>query len=208
MDKDILADRASQDYVVSEDTYLKGLLDISEYLYTDLIGLLKNEDRCFGIVKSYIHSMRVAYNVINENTDLEECDLFDRILYLFKPVILNEFRRLKNKHLSPADCAITMLHKLLLIISEHEDFEFKSEVRTISKIIGKLWTNIRNKVKEDALYYFSDSIRTYMGRGLVGKYPLSQISLERKDSKNPILKNPGVRVKNDSDSKIIEINLM
>jgi hypothetical protein len=210
MEKDnILTDRVSQDYSISETSYITGVVEITEYLFIELIDLLKTEDRCFGIVKSYINSMKGAYEKVCESLSDEDIDISDRILYLYKPLILKEFARLKNRRLSPADSAITLIHRLLDIISNIDsEYEFKSELGTLEKVIGKLWDNIRNKSKNDSLYYFSDILRTNMSKGLIGKFTLSHISLKEEVREKQLLKNPGVRVKQDSENKIIEINLM
>jgi hypothetical protein len=210
MEKDnILTDRVSQDYSISETSYITGVVEITEYLFIELIDLLKTEDRCFGIVKSYINSMKGAYEKVCESLSDEDIDISDRILYLYKPLILKEFARLKNRRLSPADSAITLIHRLLDIISNIDsEYEFKSELGTLEKVIGKLWDNIRNKSKNDSLYYFSDILRTNMSKGLIGKFTLSHISLKEEVREKQLLKNPGVRVKQDSEKKIIEINLM
>jgi hypothetical protein len=210
MEKDnILTDRVSQDYSISETSYITGVVEITEYLFIELIDLLKTEDRCFGIVKSYINSMKGAYEKVCESLSDEDIDISDRILYLYKPLILKEFARLKNRRLSPADSAITLIHRLLDIISNIDsEYEFKSELGTLEKVIGKLWDNIRNKSKNDSLYYFSDILRTNMSKGLIGKFTLSHISLKEEIREKQLLKNPGVRVKQDSENKIIEINLM
>ena len=210
MEKDnILTDRVSQDYSISETSYITGVVEITEYLFIELIDLLKTEDRCFGIVKSYINSMKGAYEKVCESLSEEDIDISDRILYLYKPLILKEFARLKNRRLSPADSAITLIHRLLDIISNIDsEYEFKSELGTLERVIGKLWDNIRNKSKNDSLYYFSDILRTNMSKGLIGKFTLSHISLKEEVREKQLLKNPGVRVKQDSENKIIEINLM
>lgn len=207
--ENILTNRVSPEYVVSKSLYMTGIIDMTEYLFIDLIDLLKAEDRCFGIVKSYIHSMRDAYHKIGVNIDEEDADIFDRMLFLYKPIILKEFDRLKQKRLSPADATITMIHKMLsIVLDQPGEYEYKSELKTLDKVISNLWNNIKNRSKNDALYYFSDLLRTYMEKGSIGRFPLSHINLKEVKEKNPALRNPGIRIKEDSDTKITEINLM
>ena len=46
MEKDnILTDRVSQDYSISETSYITGVVEITEYLFIELIDLLKTEDK-------------------------------------------------------------------------------------------------------------------------------------------------------------------
>jgi hypothetical protein len=209
MEKDnILENRTSPDYIIEDPAfYAAGILDITEFLFVEMIDLLKLEDRCFGIVKSYIHSIRGAYSKVNQQVAEEDIEIYDRLLFLYKPLIIREFKRLKNKHLSPADACITILHRLLDIISDVPNFEFKAEHKTIKKVIGKLWDNIRNNAKKDPLYHFSELIRDGMKDGIVGKYPLAQINLKDVDRVNPVLKNPGERMK-EENNKVMEIKLV
>ena len=203
--QNILTNRISPDWVVGETTYVAGLLDVVEFLFVELEDLLKKEDRYFGIVKSYTSSIREAYSRINSKVEEEDIDIFGRILFLYKPLIIKEFRRLKGRRLSPADACITIIHKLLEIISE---YEIGGEVKTVSKVIGKLWDNIRNTAKNDSLYYFSDLIKSTMKKGEVGKYPSSQLVLRAEEQEKTALENPGERISEDSGTKVMEINLI
>lgn len=186
--------------------YLVGLFDVMGKLFNELVNLLKIEDRAFGVMKEYI---RICNDAFTLNTTDEERDIYNRILFLLKPVFIKEFKRLTKRHLTPADAVITILHRSLEIIEEllDEDSPILEELGKTKEVIDKVWDNIRNRAKKDAMYFYSDLIKTIIEDGIVGKYPLSSISFAEEQKKEP-LRNPGVRFKEESPGKIIEINLL
>lgn len=202
-----VSNRISPDFLVSKETYLSGLFDIQRRLFNELVVLLRLEDRAFGIMKEYIRICSEAF--IGEDTTEEEQEIYDRILFLLKPVFLKEFKRLTKRRLSPADAVITIMHKSLDIILEmlEEESPVRKNVLLVKDIVDRVWENIKNRTKKDAMYYYSDLIKTLMGEGVIGKYPLSSITFRDEQKKEP-LKNPGVRFKEESPGKIIEINLL
>lgn len=194
------------DFLISKEMYLVGLFDVTGRLFKELVNLLKIEDRAFGIMKEYIRTCNEAFTL--ETTE-EERDAYDRILFLLKPVFLKEFKRLTRRRLSPADAVITIIHRTLEILREllDEDSVIVENVETAREVIDKVWNNIKNRTKKDAMYYYSDLIKTIIEDGVVGKYPLSSITFREEQKKEP-LRNPGVRFKKESPGKVIEINLM
>lgn len=194
------------DFLISKEMYLVGLFDVTGRLFKELVNLLKIEDRAFGIMKEYIRTCNEAFT---QETTEEERDAYDRILFLLKPVFLKEFKRLTRRRLSPADAVITIIHRTLEILGEllDEDSVIVENVETVKEVIDKVWNNIKNRTKKDAMYYYSDLIKTIIEDGVVGKYPLSSITFREEQKKEP-LRNPGVRFKKESPGKVIEINLM
>lgn len=171
-------------YLKDELDHIRGLVDITEFLFVELIKLLEIEDRCFGIVKDFIARVRSAYSVINEEVTDKEMETFDRILFLYKPLILKEYLRLKKKHLSPADSCITLIHKLLGIIFEYKDFKYLDQISEIKSVIDRLWGNIRNRSKNDPLFFFSNIVRDQIKLKSIGKFELSRITLMFSDINN------------------------
>lgn len=161
---------------VDLNTYTAGLLDVVDFMICDMVGFLKEEGRYLGVVKSYINSIREAYDKINKDgVDEDTIDTYDKILYLLKNALLRTFRRLNKKGLSKADCIICMVHKILGILKETPDFTYYRELRTIDKIITKLFDNIRHRAKNDAMFFLADLIRECMKNKYLGKFAQGKI---------------------------------
>lgn len=203
-----ISQRAGKE-VVDEVTFALGLLDIVDFLFVDMQQLLKEEDRCFGIVKSYIHSISEAYSKINKDVDEETTVIYGKILYLFKPILRKEYKRLVERHLSPADADICIIRKLLSIIEEVPEFTYKKEVKTIKKVIDKLWENIRNRSKKDNFYNLANLIKTYMTSGVIGKHSLDQFTLKVEERPKELFTGNPTRLLSEGTKgkKIMEVEL-
>jgi hypothetical protein len=118
---------------------------------------------------------------------------------------VREFSRLKRKRLSEGDCVILIIRRLLLIIEECHEYSHKKELKTILKIINKLFNNIRNKGKKDVMYNFSNQVKILKNSGNVGKYTLDKLDLTQiiKD-KSPI-EGDGLKVDLGSENNIIDL---
>jgi len=202
-----LSQRIQKGTTVGEVVYTDSLLDIIDFLFTDLIVLLKEENRCFGIVKSYIHSIYTAYEKIHADTDEDSIETYGRILFLFKPLLKREFNRLVDKRLSPADADICIIRKILGIIDEVEDYHFKREVGTIKKIIDKLWENIRNRAKKDSLFVLASTVRNHKLTGSIGRHSLDRFTLKEEEKPKELLSGDPTRMCMESDNKILEIKM-
>lgn len=189
---------------VSEDLYIGGLLDVVSYLCSELSDFLIEENRYLGITKSYMHSINSTFGKIYKESTEEEIDIYEKILFLYKPLIIKEFNRLKSKKLSPGDSVIIIIRKILEIISGHE-FKYNKELRTLRKIIKNFFDNIKNKNKKDPLYNLSNIIKTYMNRGVIGKYNLDHISLSNLNVEKEELKGSGIRINEETESKVTEV---
>lgn len=200
--------RIAEDIQVPEDMYLEGLLDMTEFLFNELTQFLENENRYIGVTKSYIHTVKLTIEKINQSVRPEDIEIYGRILYLYKPFLKKEFKRLRNKKLTAGDSVIVIINRILNIIFQEkkQDFRFHREVRTLRKIIFKFFENIRNKKKEDPLYSLSNAIKEYKDSGTVGKYPLDVFSFIDNQYTKEELKDPGERLEEESDSKINEIS--
>ena len=138
---------------VAPKVYASGLTRLAEYMLVDLNDLLEKEGRRFGIVISYLDSI---YQECQKMTLDNDDDTSERIIYLFKPLIIAEHKRLTKKHLSKADSVITLLRKLLEIIQSVTDFPYTKEIenwstsiicRRLSQISWRkaLWGNMEQK---------------------------------------------------------------
>ena len=197
--------RVLPNVTVSEEVYIGGLVDITSFLCSELTQFLIEEDRYFGMVKSYMKSLNIAISIIERDVTEEDIDIFSKILFLYKPLILKEFNRLKSKSLTNGDAVIVLIKKILDIIFGHE-YKHNKEVRTVRKIINKLFDNIKNKKKNDPLYYFANTIKIYMASGSIGKFNLDQITLVPVKVEKEELVGTGIRIDEESDSKIKEVS--
>lgn len=202
-----LEKRVDKDIRVSKDSYLEALLDISSFLCSELEIFLVEEERYLGITKSYIHSIKDSYNRMNVKVSEPDIETYGRLLYLFKPLLKKEFRRLRSKKLSSGDSVIVMTNKILDIIftEKSQRFRFTKELRTIRKVISKFYENIRNPKKKDPMYVLSNTIKLYMEDGQIGKFPLDQFSLTEIGEQKVELQTPGERIK-EEDGKLGEVS--
>lgn len=192
---------------ISEDLFSSGLIDVTDFLCISLKNFLEKENRFIGIVKSYINSMNSAYERFNSDLCDEDSEIYGRILYLIKPIIIKEFHRLRNKKLSEGDCVILIIRKILNIVLENLEYSHKKEAKTLLKIINCMYDNIRNRGKKDSMYIFSNSIKNLKQSGSVGKYSIDQLELSSDREEKIIYQGNGLLIENDSESKISEKNL-
>lgn len=200
-----LEKRINPDIQVPEEIYITGLIDVSSFLFSELEVFLEDEGRYFGITKSYIHSINQALGKIYSDTTEEDADIYEKILFLYKPILLREFKRLTGKRLSPGDAVIVIVKKILEICSSHEGYKHGKELRTMKKIITKFFDNIKNNRKKDSLYLLSSVIKTYMEAGVIGKFNLSQLDLKELDAPKVIMTGSGIRMDEESENKVGEI---
>ncbi len=190
---------------VPVDQYSVGLLNMVDFLIVELEKFLERENRLKGIVKIYLNNLNTAFQKIYVGRTIQDTEVFCKILYLFKPLLVGEFKRLTKKRLSRADTVITIARKIVLIILEQKDFRYRAEAGTIEKVLGKLWENIRHRAKNDALFYLSLQIRNFMDQGKVGKYPLDNFQFLQTIKEQFPLKNPGERGINLEKGKTVNL---
>ena len=196
--------RIMPDISVSEELYISGLLDVTSYLCSELTSFLIEEERYVGITKSFMHSINDAFISINKDVEEDDIDIYEKILFLYKPIIVREFNRLKSKNLSPGDSTVIIIKKIIEIVSGHE-YKHNRELRTIRKVINKFFDNIKNRAKKDPLYNLSNTIKTYMEKGAIGKYSLDHISLKSENAEKQELIGTGIRINEETDNKITEV---
>lgn len=198
--------RISKDIKIDEIQYARCLLDVIEFLSIELTEFLKKEGRFFGLAKSYMNSIKDSYSKLNKNILEEDMEMFDRVLYLFKPLIISEFNRLKQKRLSEGDSTICIMKRILEIISEIQDNPNIKELNTVKKIIEKFYNNIKNKSKLDPLYYLSNFTRLNINNGNVGKYRSDVLNLNNSNLPKEKFIGDNVKLQEDSNNKISEIS--
>lgn len=189
---------------ISEEVYIGGLMDITSFLCSELTQFLIEENRFFGISKSYMKSINDALTKIGEDNTEEDIDIYGKILFLYKPLILKEFNKLKSKSISSGDSTIIIIKKIIDIVTGHE-YKHNREVRTIRKIITKFFDNIKHKRKNDPLYNFANTIKTYMDSGTIGKFNLDHITLKPTKIEKEELVGSGIRINEECENKIKEV---
>lgn len=187
-----LTNRVEPGKKVTKEIYIKGLIDITGFLVVELKDLMKEENRYFGVVPKYFSSLYNSYTKISEEIQSEdEIEEYARLLYLFKPVLISQYRWLKNK-LSPADADIVLINKLLDIIFDIKGdsyYSCQSELDEIVQVIGKMFKYIRNDNKNNPLFILSETIKGCMSHGYTGKYPLDKFGLKEYKKEKEILQN-------------------
>ena len=199
--------RIDQTIKVDETTYLLGMVNILEILQTDLKIFLENENRMYGIMKSYMDSIDDVLEKLNEIPGIENKeDDFGRILFLYRKVIKSEYKRLRfKKRLSEGDSTMIIMKKIVELISGYPGFILNKELRTLRKILGKIIDNIKNKNKNDKLYLLSDKINTYLPQGIIGKCKCIRFSLIQQEKSNNSEEEENKELINNSINQITEI---
>ncbi len=199
--------RTQTDLIITEEDYITGFLYVLCYLINELKKLLEKENRFFGIVISYMNSIEEAYKKILPNIDEDSEIIYQKIFYLHKPTIIKEYRKLCRRHVTKADSMISVIKKILDILSEYQDHEYHKEIKTLNKVITKLYDNIKNSGKKSKMTYLVQSFKKFIELGQVGKKCLNKFSIleeDEKREKKPI-EDSGVRIDDYSDAKIKEI---
>lgn len=205
---DYLTKRVNKKEIIGKPLYAEGVFDILSFLFVDLWELMKEENRFFGIIPVYKQNIQRSFNKVNSsitNFD-DDIEVYGKILYLFKPIILKDYRRLCSKHLSKADAVIVLINKISEILENTPWFEHKSELKDIRKIVEKLFSNIRNNAKKADLLPLISSINYYMEQGWIGKTALHDFHIKEEDElrkdKTPIEGN-GVRFTDNNNEGIV-----
>lgn len=187
---------------IDNQLYLLALFKVSYHIYLELQNQMEEEGRRFGIVLSYFNSIDKAYSVIENNIEYS-----GKILYLLKPVFRSEHNRLKRKKLSSADATICIIRKILLIIEDYADFAYSKEVKTVGKIIDKLYTNIRTYSKKDPLFFMGDLIRKCISAKTLGKYSNNTFKFNTESTEKEVYTGDNIRFVTGEKNKILELDL-
>ena len=197
---------STEESIKEEYTYIDGLMYVGKILIEELKILLEDEGRNFGIMISYFSSIDSALTKLFTDEMMENEEIYQKILFLYKPLIMREYRKLGGRKLSKADRVIVILYKLFEVLYEIEDYPGHKELGTIRKIITKLYNNIRNTSKKSALYHLINSVRKYKDLGYIGKSPLKSFSIKQEEQgrEKTILEDNGIRIDEEFGNKVIE----
>lgn len=205
---DYLAKRVDKNDIIEKSLYAEGVFDIISFLLVDLWSYMKDENRFFGIIPTYKKSIQKSINKVNNDIeDYDDLEVYGKILYLFKPLLQKDFKKLCTKHLSKADAVIVLIHKIIEILKNTNWFEHKDELKEIDTIIEKLFNNIRNGAKKADLLPLMSSINYYMEMGWAGKVSLHDFKIEEEElrkEKTP-LEGSGVRFEEFDNNNVSEI---
>ncbi len=177
----MIKDREDTKLRVNEYDYQRGLLHLVHFLFIDLEKLLFIEGRYFGITVIYMGIVRSSYRKITEFDTQVDLDNFGRIVYLFKPSIMKEYKKMRRKRVSEADCVISIIKKILDIVIQDRDNPYYKNIKALHKLITKLHDNIRNSGKNAAMYSLVSNLKNYIHLGIVGKHSLSHFSVIEED---------------------------
>lgn len=204
-------DRILQGKTINLPQYLDSVLNLTEILTKNLVEKLEKENRYSGLAKSYIHSMWDAFSYTTQEITDEEYDIFCRVLWLMKKTLTYEYNSLiRVKNLSEGDSIVVLLKRTFEILLEKapEDWEYLRRVRTLLKLVDKFFDNIRNKKKFARLFTYTDTLKGYMERGLIGKRGIENINLPSSTGVRgldfiEVLSQPGERLGIGGETKII-----
>lgn len=198
-----LMKRTQMNLVISEETYIMGFLYVLCYLFKELKVLLEVENRFFGIVISYMNSIQQAYSTILPEINDDTEPIYQKILFLHKPVIIKEYRKLCKRGVTRADSMISVIHTILELLLSYESCPHQKEVKTLSKVITKLYDNIRNTGKKSKMKFLTITFKKYIDMGCIGNRCLNTFSIKDEELRHEKLKleQPGIRL-NEENEKI------
>lgn len=193
---------------VNDIIYVNGLMDVLDFVLTDIRSLLEKENRYYGIMKSYSTTIRDAYSRMFKDTTPDEIEIYGRILYVFKLVLKQEYRRMTRKGLSAADAGIVISHKMIGTIIDlmPDSYPHKKEIGSIKKVLDHVWDNIRHRAKGDAMIGIANLIRRCHAEKIIGRYPLDDFHLASEERIIETLVGDGTRL-SLGDTEPTEIEL-
>lgn len=134
----------------------------------------------------HFENIEKAISHFNRGCTEDDCDIYGKIFYLFKPIIMKEFYKLDSRKLSKADCLIVMCKRILdLVETVGKECEYIKigDIRKVNLIITKMYDRIRNRNKQLELKYMISQMKEYMEEGRVGKSQIDEFSISSEISK-------------------------
>jgi hypothetical protein len=207
--KQQLNKRISYNITVPNYDYFLGIVPLLEFLINDLEKFLDQEGRCYGVMVAYIHKTREILK--NIRRELEEGDetTWKRIVFLYKPVILREYKKFLRRKITKADAIICIIRKALEVILTYAEDDMFDKFNSIYIIFNKMYVNIKNKGKEYSLPMLSSTIDGSICEGLVGLHKLDKFSIVEEENKRRAknkIDGSGIRIKETSSDLISEIS--
>jgi hypothetical protein len=187
---------------IDKSIYINGLVYICNYMLKDLEVFLEKEGRKFGIMLKYLEKIdKAMVHIPFPTPDLE---IYQKITYLYKPLLTKQFKTLKKKRVTEADSVIVMLYnltKFILNSDNCEEYRYMKYVKKVNSVIELMFVNIKNKGKLINLYsLFTNTITGLMNNSKIGKLKLTKFTLteeeERLKNKTPII----------GDGELVSIN--
>lgn len=194
--------------MIYKEKLQEGLLDVCQFLELEMKKFLENEGRFKFRVERFWKTICEQNSEMNKFVSEEDIDEYGRVLFLLRKSIYSEYRYLRSKRMSQADCVITIIHRLLEYSEELGEFKFSKEQRIIKKVIDSLWENIKHRAKNLGLKTLSKKLAQIIEEDIHGKLSYHEFSLSE-------IENPGLREQKlkgetkfyQSHSKTVEIML-
>ncbi len=216
MNEKLFLDKRAQAIPISQKEYLIFLLKgLYFYLINDLEKFLDKEGRYYGSMVSNIRKIRVSIKSIENPEDdlISQEEMINRIVYLYKPIIIQEYKKFLKKRVSKADSIICICKRIIdtvgpILYSEDFTEEEEHAVDTIKTIIESFYNNIKNRNKEYSCSTLTDLLSTCIDESLVGSYESERFSILREEEqrkKKSLLNGSGIRI-DSSDFKLTEIS--
>ncbi len=192
--------RMQKDLIVSEEVYIGGLFDIVQWLILDMEEYAKEERRYFGIMPTYFSTMKSSISDFNRDCTEFDCDIYGKIFYLLKPIVVDEFSRLEKKKLSKADRLIVISKRildLLEMIGSEDNVSYNKKqlnnIVSVNVIITKMFDRIRNDGKNTELKFMIGTMKDFIMSGKVGKSEVHTFSMQDEIDKRVINKQQPIK---------------
>lgn len=163
------------------EKFQEGLLDVCQFLALEMKQFLINEGRFGYKVGKYWETITKQNTEMNKRVSEDDIDFYGRVLFLLRKSIYSEFHYLRIKRMSPADCVITIIHRILDYSDRLGNFRFTKEQKKIKEVIDLLWENIRHSKKELNLKMLTSKMNLSIEgeiRGTLGYHELDLIGIE------------------------------
>lgn len=208
--KQQLNKRINPNVTIPNFQYFIGIVPLLEFLINDLEKYLDREGRYYGIMVSYIHKTREILKDIKETKDDEVDDTtWRQIIFLYKPVILREYKKFLKRKITKADAIICIFRKIIEIILTYAEDEMFEKFNNIYIIFTKMYQNIKNKGKEYSTPFLCSLVDGSIGEGIVGLHKLNKFSIvdeENKRRSKDEINGSGIRIEETSKNLISEIS--
>ncbi len=207
--KQQLNKRIGYSVIIPNYEYFLGIVPLLGFLINDLEKFLDQEGRYYGIMVTYVHKTREILK--NIRPELEEGDdiIWKQIIFLYKPVILKEYKKFLKRKVTRADAIICITRKILEIILTYAEDDLFEKFNNIYIIFNKMYANIKNKGKEYSLPLLCSVVDGSIGEGLVGLHKLDKFSIVEEENKRRAkneINGSGIRIKESSDNLISEVS--
>lgn len=163
------------------ERFQEGLLDVCQFLTLEMKQFLINEGRFGYKVGKYWETITKQNSEMNKKVSEDDIDFYGRVLFLLRKSIYSEFHYLRIKRMSPADCVITIVHRILDYSEKLGNFRFTKEQKKIKEVIDPLWENIRHSKKGLNLKLLTGKMNSSIEgeiKGTLGYHELDLLGIE------------------------------